>query len=257
MALAGKTILCVFAHPDDESLACGGTLTRASDAGARVILFCASRGEAGSTSDPALVADGDLGRVRTRELSQAAGVLGIAEIVVMDHPDGELRWNQAADMEMEITQTLTRYKPDAVITFGEDGLYWHADHIGIHEHTTSAVESCGPDAPPLYYVTLPPGAMEAVVETARGKHGAPADLRPWGMAPSVFGYKAQPPTVVVDVRDWAPRKLAALRCHRTQIGAASPFAWLDDDDARRLLGVEHFRRAPSQSTREGVLEELC
>ena len=256
MALAGKTILCVFAHPDDESLACGGTLARASDAGANVIVFCASRGEAGSTSDRALVPDGDLGRARVRELSHAARVLGIAEIAVMDHPDGELRWNQAANMEMEIAHTLKRHRPDAVITFGEDGLYWHADHIGMYEHTKAAMESMGQAAPPLYYVTLPPGAMQAVVEVARAKHGAPADLSFWGMAPEVFGHAAQPPTFIVDVRDWAPRKLAALRCHRTQIGTTSPFAWIDDDDARCLLGVEHFRRAELPSAGDDVLETL-
>src|SRR5713226_594692 len=97
--LTGRTILGVFAHPDDESLACGGTLARASDAGARVVLLCASRGEAGSTSDPALAADGDLGRVRTRELQQAADVLGVAQLVVMDYRDGELR---SSDLAPEI-----------------------------------------------------------------------------------------------------------------------------------------------------------
>jgi LmbE family N-acetylglucosaminyl deacetylase len=257
MALSGKSIVCVLAHPDDESLACGGTLARASDAGAKVILFCASRGEAGSTSDPALVPDGDLGRVRTRELSQAAGVLGIAEIVVMDHPDGELRWNQAADIEREIAQMLKRCRPDAVITFGDDGLYWHPDHIGIYEQTTAAVKSLGANAPPLYYVTLPPGAMQAVLDTASAKSGAPAGLSLWGIAPGVFGYEVQGPTVVVDVRDWTSRKLAALRCHRTQIGAASPFTWIDDDDARRLLGAEHFRRAALPSAGDDLLETLC
>ena len=61
--LAGRTILGVFAHPDDESLACGGTLARAADAGANVVLLCATRGERGSICDPSLVPDGDLGRV--------------------------------------------------------------------------------------------------------------------------------------------------------------------------------------------------
>src|SRR5262249_57138428 len=67
-SLAGRTVLGIFAHPDDESLACGGTFARLADAGARVVLLCASRGEGGSVSDPSLVPDGDLGRVREREL---------------------------------------------------------------------------------------------------------------------------------------------------------------------------------------------
>jgi N-acetyl-1-D-myo-inositol-2-amino-2-deoxy-alpha-D-glucopyranoside deacetylase len=256
MALTGKTILCVFAHPDDESLACGGTLARAADAGARVILFCASRGEAGSVSDTALVPDGDLGAARTRELSEAAGLLGIAEVIVMNHPDGELRWNDAADMERELGQALQRYRPDAVITFGEDGLYWHDDHVGIHEHTVAAVAALGAAAPPLYYVTLPPETMPAVVEAARARSGAASRPSLWGISADVFGYKAAPPTIVVDVSAWAPRKLAALRAHRTQVGLASPFTWIDDNDARRLLGVEHFHRAPLASTGGDVLETL-
>ena len=32
---------------------------------------------------------------------------------------------------------------DAVITFGEDGLYWHLDHVGIHERTTAAIRLLG------------------------------------------------------------------------------------------------------------------
>ena len=59
LPLAGRTVLGIFAHPDDESLACGGTLARLADAGCRVVVVCASHGEAGSISDPALVPDGD------------------------------------------------------------------------------------------------------------------------------------------------------------------------------------------------------
>src|SRR5437762_12086977 len=92
LSLAGRTVLAIFAHPDDESLACGGTLARLADAGARVILLCASQGEAGSISDPALVPDGNLGAVRAHELRDAAPVLGIAEVLLLDPPAGDRRW---------------------------------------------------------------------------------------------------------------------------------------------------------------------
>ena len=52
--LAGRTVLAIFAHPDDESLACGGTLARLSDAGARVVLLCASRGRKEPSAIPRL-----------------------------------------------------------------------------------------------------------------------------------------------------------------------------------------------------------
>jgi len=256
LSLAGRTVLAVFAHPDDESLACGGTLARLADAGARVVVLCASQGEAGSISDPALVPDGDLGRVRTRELQDAAAVLGVAETIVCNYPDGDLRWDAVAELHDEIVGAIRRYRPDAVITFAEDGLYWHLDHIGVHERTYTAVRSFGADAPPLYYVTMPSGVMREVVKAAHTKGGAPADSSFWGIAPDAFGDSAKPPTFVIDVRDWVPRKLAALRCHRTQMGPNNPVSWIDDEVARQWLGSEQFRRAPIDARGEALLEHL-
>ena len=255
-AAAPRTVLAVFAHPDDESLACGGTLARLADAGVRVVLLCGSKGESGSISDPALVPDGDLGRVRADELGRAAAVLGVAEVIQEDHPDGDLRWANVPEFHAEIVAALQRYRPDAVITFAEDGLYWHLDHIGVHERTYTAVKSLGDDAPPLYYVTMPKGVMREVVDAAHAKGGAPSDSSFWGIEPDAFGDSAAPPTFSIDVREWIPRKLAALRCHRTQMGTNNPIAWIDDEVARRWLGVEYFRRSPLAAAGNGVLEEF-
>ena len=58
------------------------------------------------------------------------------------------------------------------------------------------------------------------------------------------------------MREWVPRKLAALRCHRTQMGTNNPIAWIDEDEARRWLGVEYFRRSPLDGAHHAVLEEF-
>jgi LmbE family N-acetylglucosaminyl deacetylase len=100
------------------------------------------------------------------------------------------------------------------------------------------------------------GVMREVVEAAHAKGGAPPDSSFWGIAPDAFGDGANPPTFVIDVRDWAVRKLAALRCHRTQMGPNNPIAWIDEDEARRWLGVEQFRRAPLDATGDSMLEHL-
>jgi len=252
--LAGVTVLAVFAHPDDEALACGGTLARLADAGARVVLVCASRGERGPLSDPALAPDGDVGSVRALELAASAAALGIAEVLLLTHPDGALRW--ARTLADEIAQLLARYRPGAVVTFDSDGLYWHTDHIGVHEATTGALALLGADAPPLYYVTLQPGAMRAIADATHLRGGAPPEASLWGISPDAFGLLSPPHTFRVDVRDWAPRKLAALRCHRSQTGPSSPFDWMDDADARRWLGLELFRRAPMEGSGADLLEWL-
>jgi LmbE family N-acetylglucosaminyl deacetylase len=255
-ALSGHTILAVFAHPDDESLACGGTLARLADAGVRVILLCASRGENGSVSDESLVTTADLAHVRSDELREAARTLGLADVLIGDHPDGDLRWADVPELHDEIVAAISRYRPDGVITFAEDGLYWHLDHIGVHERTLTAVRSFGAEAPPLYYVTIPKGVMRAVVEAAGAGGTAFHDAKFWGIEPEAFGEAARPSTFVIDVRDWVPRKLAALRCHRTQIGPGHPFARIDERQARSLLGFEHFRRAPTESRRDSILEQM-
>ena len=143
-----------------------------------------------------------------------------------------------------------------MITFAEDGLYWHLDHIGVHERTDDAVRSLEADAPPLYFVTMPKGVMRHVVEAAISNGWAPEGSSFWGITADAFGAAAKPPTFVVDVRPWVARKLAALHCHRTQMGAGNPFARIDETVARRCLGIEHFRRAPIDTSGESVLELL-
>jgi LmbE family N-acetylglucosaminyl deacetylase len=251
---SGHTILAVFAHPDDESLACGGTLARLADAGARVVLLCASRGEKGSVSDESLLASRDLARVRTDELREAARTLGIADVLICDHPDGDLRWADVPQLHDEIVEAIVRYQPDGVITFAEDGLYWHLDHVGVHERTYTAVRSFGADAPPLYYATIPKGLMRDVVEAAGGS--ALKDTKFWGIDADAFGEAAKPPTFVIDVRAWVSRKLAALSCNKTQMGPSHPFARIDNDQAQELLGLEHFRRAPTESRWNSIIERM-
>jgi LmbE family N-acetylglucosaminyl deacetylase len=255
-AVEGRTFLAIFAHPDDESLTCGGTIARLVDAGAKVVLLCASRGERGSISDPALVPDGDLGRVRTRELYDAAAILGIAEVVVLDHADGNLRWQDVPVLHAEIVDLVAAHRPSAVITFDEDGLYWHLDHIGVHERTYTALRSLGAAAPALYYVTMRKGVMREVIAAARAQGAPLPDERVWGIAPEAFGACAEPATLSIDVRAWVPRKLAALRCHRTQLGARHPLAWINGEQAQQWLGIEYFRRAPIPGLDVAPLEQL-
>jgi LmbE family N-acetylglucosaminyl deacetylase len=241
-ALAGRTVLAVFAHPDDESLACGGTLARLADQGVRVVLLCASRGERGSLADPALVPDGNLGHVRARELHEAARVLGIAEVIQLGHPDGNLRWADVEELHNDIVQAIATYTPDAVITFDEDGLYWHLDHIGVHERTCTAVRSLGAAAPALYFVTIPRGVVRELTNIAVTSGRVPPGSTLWGITPESFGIATEPHDLTVDVTAWVPRKLAALQCHRTQMGVTNPFANVGAAEASRWLAFEHFRR---------------
>jgi LmbE family N-acetylglucosaminyl deacetylase len=115
----------------------------------------------------------------------------------------------------------------------------------------------GNDRPALYYVTMPPGMMARVVERAADRAqeaGAQVPRLALGIADAdAFGAEAAPPTLVLDVADVAPRKLAAIRCHRSQL-VDDAFTLLTDDDARELLATEHYRRA--DALRGSFMEDL-
>ncbi len=239
----GRVLLAVFAHPDDESLACGGLLARCAGVGAVPALLCLTRGEAGPGALPGSADEAEarrhLGARRMQELDAAARVLGLADVQLLDHADGMLPWIAPEALEADIRAAIERLRPDVVVTFGPDGLYWHPDHIAVCERTTAVVRALGVVAPALYYVTMPPGQMRAVAEHAGVVIGVVPGLNDL----DAFGAHADPPSLVIEAGPFAARKLAALLCHQSQM-AASPIASITPDDAARLLGTEHFRRAP-------------
>ena len=61
---ASRRLLCVFAHPDDESFSAAGTAMKYAAAGARIVLSTATRGERGKCGDPPICSADDLPRVR-------------------------------------------------------------------------------------------------------------------------------------------------------------------------------------------------
>jgi N-acetyl-1-D-myo-inositol-2-amino-2-deoxy-alpha-D-glucopyranoside deacetylase len=248
----GHGLLAVFAHPDDESLAAGGVLAWCAARGARVSLLCLSRGEAGPGGE-----SGSLGATRTRELHAAASALGIGTVLVLDHADGMLPWLPSGLLESDVRAALRRERPDVVVTFDEDGLYWHPDHVATHQATRAAVASLGAAAPALFYVTMPPGQMQRLIDTAGPRLGDGVPRMVLGVAdPGAFGASAPAPTMVVQTGRFARRKLAALRCHRTQV-AGGPFDHLDPAEAETVLGVEHYRRAEVGSQAPVFVERLA
>lgn len=231
-------LLAVFAHPDDESLACGGLLALAASHHLPTTLLCVTRGE-------------HRGDRRVGELDAAARVLGIHSVDVLAYEDGYLPWSDEAALEADIAKTIQRVDPEMVVTFDEDGLYWHPDHVALHARTTAAVAAMGARGPALYYVTMPEGRMRALQE----RSATPLPIL--GIADgAAFGTLAPSPSLVLDVRPAAVQKLAALRCHASQM-AGGALETLLDEDAADFLGIEQFRRAPFGNQDETWLDRLA
>ena len=241
-AFDNYTLLAVTAHPDDETILCGGLLAWCAYLGATVNLLCLTRGEHGQGGS-------DVANQRSAELTAAASVLGITSTTLLRYEDGMLAWTDNTVIEHEIRATINRQQPDVVVTFDHDGAYGHPDHIAVHDRTTSVVTLAGEVAPALFYVTTPPGAMRTLVDhvasTSRShRDGFTVPSTILGVDdPDAWGSAGLNPTLIVDAHAFGSKKLAALACHQSQFHN-SVLELLDEADAPRLLGTEHYRRAP-------------
>jgi LmbE family N-acetylglucosaminyl deacetylase len=239
-------IVAVVAHPDDESLIAGGTLALAARAGMRTGVVSLTRGENGPISDPSRYSAQRLGRVRGAELDRAAHELGLDWARCLGYPDGELPWVDHVAVAAELAVLLAEPVPEVVLTFGEDGLYGHPDHIATAEIVARALGQL--DRPVELYQAAWPAGLVAELAAAAAERGLPHAL--WGLEPEGFG-SDRAPTVAIDIRTVLRQKLAALRAHCTQLGADHLLTALPLDLAERFLGTE-----PWAGPRGGRLEEL-
>src|SRR5215472_2664582 len=113
---SARRLLGVFAHPDDEVFCAGGTMARAAEAGAEVMIVSATRGEQGQIRDPAAATRHTLGAVRERELRAAAAELGVQHVRALNYADGTLARHRSA-LGAAVADIMRQFDPDAVITF--------------------------------------------------------------------------------------------------------------------------------------------
>jgi N-acetyl-1-D-myo-inositol-2-amino-2-deoxy-alpha-D-glucopyranoside deacetylase len=222
-------VLAVVAHPDDETLIAGGVLARCAENGVPARGLCLTRGELGGGEDPERTAG-----LREQELARATAELG-AEGECLRHPDGELPWADVDAVADEVAARIEAQRPDVVVTFGEDGLYHHPDHVATNAIVLEAARRCGD--PAVACAVWPAGHMTALVAAAR-ERGAAADL--WGLEPEAFGSADAARLVAVDVRPQLDRKLRALRCHASQFRTGHLLFDLPSDLAGEYLGWEFF-----------------
>ena len=133
-------LLCVLAHPDDESLGLGGALAKYAAEGVETYLITATRGEHGWWGkDEDYPGPIELGHIREAELRAATAVLQMREVHFFDYIDGELDRAEPQAAVAQIVAHLRRIRPDVVVTFGPDGAYGHPDHIAISQFTAAAI----------------------------------------------------------------------------------------------------------------------
>jgi LmbE family N-acetylglucosaminyl deacetylase len=134
-------LLGVFAHPDDEVFCAGGALARHVASGGEAMVVSATTGQAGQIRDTGLATRRTLGAVRAKELEAACAMLGVQQVRCLDYHDGTLRDVPPGQLRDDVAALLEAYRPDAVVTFGDDGAYGHPDHVAISRATTAAFAS--------------------------------------------------------------------------------------------------------------------
>jgi LmbE family N-acetylglucosaminyl deacetylase len=264
--------MAVFAHPDDETFGIGGTMARyGADPGVRVILVCATRGEAGEISDPSLATTERLGEVREAELRCACKTLGVDDLYFLGYRDSGMagtpenldpRALAMADREEAVGRMVAhirRERPDVLVTHDETGGYGHPDHIAVHYHAKAAFVAAADPAryaeqlgaglqahrvKKLYYTAIPRRFFRAVVAKLK-ELGREVPERYEKRLNEPFGLPDDACTTDINVQDFWTVKQAASLCHATQLNPDSIFAVLQPEIMCELQSHECFQSAES------------
>jgi LmbE family N-acetylglucosaminyl deacetylase len=236
-------MLAVVAHPDDETFGLGSAIANAAGRGVRVVVCCATRGEAGEDASGTTSGPAELAPVREAELRAAARVLGASEVVLLDFADsgldGELppRALTAVDLEevvAPLAALVQRVEPDVVVTFDPESVTDHRDHVRIGEAATVAFARAAKPSARLYHWTLVRSTMTRWL----------AEMKAQGLLQAYVEMELGRPddeiTTIVDVSHVMDVRRAAIAEHRTQV---SPLSGASPELEAEVLSFDHFVRA--------------
>jgi LmbE family N-acetylglucosaminyl deacetylase len=229
---APRRVMSIHAHPDDQEFTVAGTLAKWARAGSHIVTVCLTRGEAGSNqATPLTMTREALAPIREAEQQAACRVLGIPEVIFLAYPDGMLQPSLA--LRRDLTRLIRRHRPTAVVCGDPTVRYYGSTYLNHPDHRVAAD------------VTL-----DAVFPSAETRLIFP-ELLDEGLEPhhvrSVYLHGSDKPDTWIDVAETFPAKLAALREHRTQIGAWDPTEmlteWMREQGAPRGLALaESYKR---------------
>ena len=276
-----RKLMAIFAHPDDEG-AISGTLAHYARHDTEVILVCATKGEVGQISDPALATRETLGEVRAAELQAACEILGIGELRFLGYRDSGMEGTpenqdpralvQADPDEVtgQLVGLMRELQPDVVITFEPFGWYGHPDHQAVSRWVTAAFPLV---ADPSAYAEMgqawqPQSLFHAVILMTKfqtiikeAKEGGFIEEEGFGFElplEKLLETEAQV-THVLDVRTQFDTKRRATSAHRTQFAEDHWFRKIPKEIMLKSSGYEHFIQvypAPADELREKPQSDL-
>lgn len=255
-----STIVSFHAHPDDESILCGGTLAKAATEGHRVVVVTATRGEHGEVPDGFLSAGETLGQRREIELRYAARILGVGRVELLGYIDSGMEgqptnsapgafWGADVDEAAgRLAQILIDETADVLTVYDSHGAYGHPDHIQVHRVGIRAAEIAG--TPFVFEATLNREHLIGLRDSQREDQPAPPDIG------DAIGLPAATITATVDVVEFLDRKRSAMTAHRSQMSDDSFFLAMSADQFRVAFGTEWYRQLPTNLCRRSRSTDL-
>jgi len=192
-------LMVVTPHPDDAEFGVAGTVARLTSEGRKVVYVVCTNGDKG-TSDRNMK-PAELAKIREKEQTAAAKLLGVKDVVFLRFPDQSLE--DSDKFRKALVRVIRLYQPFAVVTADPYRKYmWHRDHRITGLVTLDAVFPYARDH--LSYPELLDEGLE------------PHKVREiWFWGSDDINYR-------LDVTDTFDVKLAALGCHKSQVGDIPP-----------------------------------
>ncbi|HLD01968.1 MAG TPA: PIG-L deacetylase family protein [Patescibacteria group bacterium] len=175
-----KTVVAIFAHPDDEALGPGGTIATLSKTHT-VYVICVTNGDADGVDEKKRK---KIGTIRRKELLTSAKILGVTKVYFLGYKDGSLSNSLYHEIAVNIEKKLKILKPEILMTFEHRGVSGHLDHIAVSMMTTFvfrrtqiarelwyyATRAVHRNAMKNYFIYFPPGydrdAVDKVIDVS-------------------------------------------------------------------------------------------
>jgi LmbE family N-acetylglucosaminyl deacetylase len=192
-------MMIVTPHPDDAEYGVAGTVVHWIKEGKEVVYVVCTNGDKG-THDLNMDTE-ELAKIREQEQLAAARLLGVREVQFLRYPDQGLE--DTPEFRKAIVRMIRVYRPETVVTADPYGRYIrHRDHRITGQVTLDAVFPFARDHlsyPELMREGLQPHKVKEVLL--------------WGS--ENINYRS-------DITATFQAKLAALQCHKSQVGHLPP-----------------------------------
>lgn len=248
------TAVFFHAHPDDEAIATGGTMSLLARAGHRVVLVTATRGELGEVPEGLLAVGETLTERRQAELAAACAELGVSRHEFLGYRDSGMAGEPSnddpscfwqADVEdaaKRLAALLAAEGADILTAYDERGGYGHPDHVQVHRVGLRAAEIAGTAR--VFMSTMNRDHIRGLQEKAAELGLAEVEERREEM--DNLGVDGSRITTAVDVSSCLDAKRKAMAAHASQISETSFFLSMPSDAFAAVWGTEWYIRLGTQ-----------